>query len=63
MVRPMSETTNAQEALERLAEGQEPGVAQAIATYEAVEEAYFKAVAASPTVVVTTTYATTTAPQ
>jgi hypothetical protein len=52
-----------QDALEAMLDEQqrqEPGVAQAVATYEAVERAYFQAVAASPQPVVTTTYATTT---
>jgi len=44
-------------------EHQEPGVAQAMVTFEAVERAYFAAVAATPQAVHATTYATTTAPR
>ena len=41
----------------------EPGVTQAIATYEAIEKVYFAAVAATPPAVVASSYATTTAPR
>jgi hypothetical protein len=53
-----------QQDIERLvAAPQETGVAQALATFEVVEKAYFKAVAAAPQVIVMTSYATTTAPR
>jgi hypothetical protein len=53
-----------QEQLDRLlGQGQEAGVAQAIATYEAVEEAYFQAVSASTPPAVNTTYTNSTAPR
>jgi hypothetical protein len=52
------------EELQKLvATPQEPGVAQAVATFEAVEQAYFRAVAAAPAVIVATSYATSTAPR
>lgn len=57
----MSEPKNRQQDLERLlAQPQEPGVTQAVATYEAVEQAYFRALAATPRPVQATSYATTT---
>ena len=43
--------------------GEMPGVAQAIVTYEAVEKAYFAAVAATPPAVIATTYAVSTSPR
>jgi hypothetical protein len=46
-----------------LARGQEPGVAQAVATLEAIEKAYFDAVLPAPQVIVATSYATTTSPR
>lgn len=42
-------STQRQQEFERLMANQEPGVAQAIVTVEAVERAYFAAVAAVPT--------------
>lgn len=56
-------TTTRQQEFERLMEHQEPGVAQAMVAFEAVERAYFAAVAATPQAVPATTYATTTAPR
>jgi formaldehyde-activating enzyme involved in methanogenesis len=59
-----TESRITQQDIERLVAGpQESGVAQAMATFEIVEKAYFKAVAAAPQVIVTTSYATTTAPR
>jgi hypothetical protein len=52
-----------QEDLDSTLAAAEPGVAQAIATYEAVEKAYFQAVAAMPVAVVATSYGTTTSPR
>jgi hypothetical protein len=50
--------------LERLlATPQEPGVAQAMATFEIVEKAYFEAVSAAPQALLATSYATTTSPR
>ena len=50
--------------IQRLIEApQEPGVAQAISTFEAIEQAYFRAVAASPPAIASTHYATSTAPR
>lgn len=54
---------NPQQDLARLMAQQGPGVAQAIATFEMVEQAYFRAVAAAPREVTATAYATTTAPR
>lgn len=60
----MSKSRMSEQDLERLvAAPQEPGVAQAMATFEAVEKAYFAAVAAAPQAIVATSYATTTAPR
>lgn len=41
----------------------EPGVAQAMRAFEAIERAYFEAVNASPRVVAATPYRTSTGPQ
>lgn len=46
-----------------LAQEREPGVAQAVATYEAVERIYLGAAAAAPQPVAPTSYATTTRPR
>ncbi len=54
----------AEQALAKLlAQEKEPGVAQAVATYEAVERIYFGAVAATLPPVPPTSYATATAPR
>lgn len=52
-----------QEQFDELMAHQEPGVAQAVITFEAMERAYFLAVAATPQTVVVTSYAATTAPR
>lgn len=59
----MTSETPAMSEIERLVrEPQEPGVAQAIATYEAVERAYVRAAAALPAAsYAPTSYSTTTA--
>ncbi len=59
----MNEPTSSsrQHEFERLIERQEAGVAQVMATFEAVERAYFAAVAATPQPTIATTHATTTA--
>lgn len=61
----MTEPSNStrQEDLDRALAEAEPGVAQAMATYEAVEKAYFQAVAATPAAVVATSYGTNTSPR
>lgn len=59
----MTEPSNpVQQDLDRKLAEQEPGVAQALTTYEAVEQAYLQAVAATPPAVVATSYAATTNP-
>jgi hypothetical protein len=59
-----NDTATPQEQFDELmAQDQEAGVAQAITTYEAVERAYFHAVAATPQSVVASSYATTTSPR
>lgn len=52
-----------EQRLVQLVAQSEAGVAQAVATFEAVERAYFRAVASAPREVTQTSYATTTAPR
>jgi hypothetical protein len=59
-VASVTESSHSQEDLDRMVAQQEPGVAQAITTYEAVERAYFQAVAATPSAVMAISYAATT---
>jgi threonyl-tRNA synthetase len=60
----MTKPVMSPEDLEQLVSApQESGVEQALATYKAVEQVYFNAVAATPAVVNGTYYATTTIPR
>ena len=62
-VMPKDNATPQEQFDQLMAQDQEAGVAQAITTYEAVERAYFHAVAATPHAVVASSYAATTSPR